>query len=75
MKRLVDIIPHEQNSFFRNFLDLLQKIFVYDPARRIQAIDALKHPFFQEVPDKDDGTAAAVIREERLASAARSEHG
>ncbi|KAB5570299.1 kinase-like domain-containing protein [Coniochaeta sp. 2T2.1] len=75
MKRLVDIIPYETNSFFRNFLDLLQKIFVYDPARRISAIDALQHPWFKEIPDKDDGTAAAVIREERLASAARSEHG
>lgn len=75
MKRLKDIIPHEQNSFFRHFLDLLKKIFVYDPAARITALEALKHPWFKEVPEKDDGTAAAQIREERRAASARSEHG
>ena len=74
MKKLVDIIPHETNSFFRNFLDLLRKIFVYDPAARISAMDALQHPWFRELPEKDDGTAAAQIREDRR-SAARSEHG
>jgi dual-specificity kinase len=79
MKRLDDIIPHEQNAFYRNFLDLLRKIFVYDPASRISALDALQHPWFKEIPDKDDGTAAAVLREERRAAApaaaTRAEHG
>ncbi|KAH8909566.1 kinase-like protein [Coniochaeta sp. PMI_546] len=75
MKKLADIIPHEQNSFFRNFLDLLKKIFVYDPAARITALEALQHPWFKEVPEKDDGTAAAQIREEKRAASARSEHG
>lgn len=78
MKRLDEIIPHEQNSFFRNFLDLLKKIFVYDPAARITAMDALQHPWFRETPEQDDGTAAAQLREKRRAAAAatsRSEHG
>jgi dual-specificity kinase len=81
MKRLDEIIPHEQNSFFHNFLDLLRKIFVYDPAARITALDALQHPWFREIPEKDDGTAAAQLREERrtvvtaVTAATRSEHG
>lgn len=28
--------------------DLMQKIFTYDPARRITAAEALQHPFFSE---------------------------
>lgn len=78
MKRLDEIIPHEQNSFFRNFLDLLQKIFVYDPAARITALDALRHPWFGETPEKDDGTAAAQLREKKRAAVTavtRPEHG
>lgn len=31
-------------------LDLLQKMLVYDPAKRISAADACKHPFFDEIP-------------------------
>jgi dual-specificity kinase len=50
----------------RLFLDLLEKIFVYDPARRITARQALDHPWFKEPAIADDGTEAAKIRLERL---------
>ncbi|KAH6693637.1 kinase-like domain-containing protein [Plectosphaerella plurivora] len=65
MKRLEDIIPHN-NSYFKNFLDLLRKIFVYDPQHRITAKQALAHPWFKEAAHPDDGTEAAKIRLERL---------
>ncbi|KAH7152099.1 kinase-like domain-containing protein [Dactylonectria estremocensis] len=73
MKRLEDIIPSKNNSFLKNFLDLLQKIFVYDPARRITAKEALRHPWFQE-PVRDDGTEAARIRLERAQMAPQGSH-
>jgi dual-specificity kinase len=46
-------------------LDLLRKIFVYDPKNRISAKEALKHPWFKESL-VDDGTEAIRIREERV---------
>jgi dual-specificity kinase len=61
MKHLQDIIP-SNNSFFKHFLDLLSKIFVYDPAQRITAKQALNHPWFREIAHPDDGTEAAKIR-------------
>ncbi|PFH63132.1 hypothetical protein XA68_17776 [Ophiocordyceps unilateralis] len=64
MKQLHDIIP-SNTSFFKNFLDLLTKIFVYDPAYRITAKEALNHPWFKEMAVADDGTEAAKIRLER----------
>ncbi|KOS19216.1 Dual specificity protein kinase lkh1 [Escovopsis weberi] len=64
MKLLNEIIP-PSNTFFRNFLDLLRKIFVYDPAQRITAKQALEHPWFKELAQPDDGTEAAKIRLER----------
>ncbi|CEJ82013.1 Putative Dual specificity protein kinase lkh1 [[Torrubiella] hemipterigena] len=64
MKRIEDIIP-AQNAFFKNFIDLLRKIFVYDPARRITAKEALVHPFFKDPAPPDDGTEASKIRAER----------
>ncbi|KIW04875.1 hypothetical protein, variant 1 [Verruconis gallopava] len=65
MKRLEETItPH--NEFNRQFLDLLRKIFVYNPAKRISAKQALKHPWFKETL-QDDGTEAARIREQKLA--------
>ncbi|KAH7329396.1 kinase-like domain-containing protein [Stachybotrys elegans] len=64
MKHLEDIIP-SSNQFLRNFLDLLKKIFVYDPAQRITAKQALNHPWFKEMAHPDDGTEAAKIRKER----------
>ncbi|KAK8019890.1 kinase-like domain-containing protein [Apiospora arundinis] len=65
MKHLSDIIP-AHSTFLRLFLDLLEKIFVYDPARRITARQALDHPWFKEAAIADDGTEAAKIRLERL---------
>ncbi|KAI0480183.1 kinase-like domain-containing protein [Xylariaceae sp. FL0804] len=65
MKRLNDIIP-STSPFLRAFLDLLQKIFVYDPAKRITARQALEHHWFREPAVPDDGTEAAKIRGERM---------
>jgi len=65
MKRLQDIMP-PSNQFLRLFLDLLQKIFVYDPAKRITAREALEHPWFREQAVPDDGTEASKIRRERM---------
>lgn len=53
------------------FLDLLQKIFVYDPSQRITAKQALQHPWFREVAHPDDGTEAARIRVEKMRSRER----
>lgn len=63
MKRLEEIIP-QTTPFNRLFLDLLRKIFVYDPKKRITARQALEHPWFDELVE-DDGTEAARIRVER----------
>ncbi|KAI0548068.1 kinase-like domain-containing protein [Xylaria curta] len=65
MKRLQDIIP-ATSPFLRLFLDLLQKIFIYDPAKRITARQALAHPWFRETAIPDDGTEALKIRLERM---------
>lgn len=64
MKKLEEIIP-DNNKFCRNFLDLLKKIFVYDPNDRITAKQALQHPWFKEAATPDDGTEAAKIRLQR----------
>ena len=63
MKRLEEIIP-QTTPFNRLFLDLLRKIFVYDPKKRITARQALEHPWFDELVE-DDGTEAERIRVER----------
>lgn len=68
---LQQIIP-QGPLFNRLFIDLLSKIFVYDPAERITAKEALQHPWFREVPNPDDGTEALKIRREREAQAARA---
>lgn len=54
-----DFIP-TNTPFNRQFLDLLQRIFVYDPKSRITAKEALKHPWFKESLI-DDGTEALRI--------------
>ncbi|GLI72108.1 serine threonine protein kinase CMGC group [Penicillium ochrochloron] len=59
MKALTEFIPIN-TPFNRSFLDLLQKIFVYDPKQRITAKQALKHPWFKESLI-DDGTEAYRI--------------
>jgi dual-specificity kinase len=53
------------------FHDLLTKIFVYDPNRRITAKQALQHPWFRETAHPDDGTEASRIRAERERSRAQ----
>lgn len=59
------MIP-QNNTFMKNFRDLLRQVFVYDPARRITAKEALNHDWFKEMDLSDDGTEAAKIRIERL---------
>ncbi|KAF1844369.1 kinase-like protein [Cucurbitaria berberidis CBS 394.84] len=59
-------------DFNRQFLDLLRRIFVYDPKRRITAKEALQHPWFKESL-MDDGTEAHKIRLERERKARRVE--
>jgi dual-specificity kinase len=68
-----EIIP-DNNKFCRNFLDLLQKIFVYDPAERITAKQALQHPWFKEAATPDDGTEATKIRLQRQLQAEDAAH-
>ncbi|KAI9721215.1 MAG: hypothetical protein M1812_002376 [Candelaria pacifica] len=63
MKHLEEIIP-PNTPFNKLFIDLLRKIFVYDPKQRITAKDALQHPWFKESMI-DDGTEAARIRMDR----------
>lgn len=65
MKRLDEIIP-ANTHFLQQFLDLLGKIFVYDPNKRITARQALEHPWFKEVPHPDDGSEAARIRMDKM---------
>ncbi|KAG0652205.1 dual specificity kinase lkh1 [Hyphodiscus hymeniophilus] len=68
MKRLEEIIP-DNTPFCKNFLDLLKQIFVYDPAQRITAKQALQHPWFKSKAQADDGTEATKIRIQRLQAA------
>ncbi|KAK8152979.1 kinase-like domain-containing protein [Phyllosticta citrichinensis] len=60
MKKLQETIP-PHTQFNVQFLDLLRKIFVYDPSKRITAKEALNHPWFSERIE-DDGTEALKIR-------------
>ena len=45
-KNLRDLFP----SLSNNAIDLLSKIILYDPTKRISARDALKHPWFRTEP-------------------------
>ncbi|KAM3468211.1 hypothetical protein MY5147_008163 [Beauveria neobassiana] len=67
MKNLDNTIP-KNTTFFKNFHDLLRKMFVYDPSQRITAREALNHPWFKEMAPPDDGTEAAKIRMEKRRS-------
>ncbi|KAF9887388.1 dual specificity protein kinase kns1 [Aspergillus nanangensis] len=62
MKPLTHFIP-TTTKFHRLFLDLLQRIFIYDPKQRLSAKEALKHPWFKESLI-DDGTEALRIGEQ-----------
>ena len=61
-----DIIP-QTNGFLKQFLDLLQKMLVFDQSARITAKEALEHPWFYETT-RDDGTEAKRIYNERTLS-------
>lgn len=63
MKNLHEVIP-AATAFNKQFLDLLRKIFMYDPKQRLTAKQALKHQWFKETIT-DDGTEAARIRLQR----------
>ncbi|KAJ2966577.1 hypothetical protein NQ176_g10083 [Zarea fungicola] len=64
MKNLDDILP-KNTTFFKNFHDLLRRMFIYDPSQRITAREALNHPWFKQMAPPDDGTEAAKIRMEK----------
>lgn len=54
MKALGQIIPQTpNNSFNSQFVDLLRNMFVYDPKKRITALQALQHPWFKEKLQSD----------------------
>jgi len=42
-------------------LDLLQKILVFNPAKRITVNQALQHPYFKDLHDPDDEPAAEIF--------------
>ncbi|KAI9838057.1 MAG: hypothetical protein M1819_006212 [Sarea resinae] len=73
MKKLQDIIP-PSTPFNKLFLDLLRKIFVYDPRQRLTAKEALQHPWFKESLI-DDGTEALRIRMDREQERGRNANG
>ena len=41
--------------------DLLEKIFVYEPERRISAVEALHHPYFQDLPYPREDVGFSVV--------------
>lgn len=47
---LADILPKWANP---DFMDLMNKIFVYDPDKRITAAECMRHKFFQDVFNED----------------------
>lgn len=63
LTRPQEVIP-AGNTFNKQFVDLLRRIFQYDPKQRITAKQALKHPWFKETIT-DDGSEAARIRQGR----------
>lgn len=58
-----EFIP-SSTTFHKQFLDLLRRIFVYDPKQRITAREALNHPWFRETL-QDDGTEAQRLLRKR----------
>ncbi len=48
---LVNYPPSDYHNFIQNHIgddgvDLIKKMLVYDPSKRISAVDALKHKYF-----------------------------
>lgn len=72
LKPTKEIIP-STNDFNKQFLDLLQKIFVYDPKNRIGAKQALRHPWFKQSL-VDDGSEAARIKRSRVEGRPEPQH-
>ncbi|KAK9354239.1 kinase-like domain-containing protein [Lipomyces doorenjongii] len=60
MKSLDEIIPASDN-FHRLFVDLLKRIFVYDPSQRLSAREALEHPWFRETYIDEGSSSLGVI--------------
>ncbi|KAK9451093.1 kinase-like domain-containing protein [Limtongia smithiae] len=60
MKTLDDTIA-PTDAFHKLFLDLLRRIFVYDPAKRLTAKEALAHPWFRE-SIFDEGSSSSGAR-------------
>ncbi|KAK9388167.1 kinase-like domain-containing protein [Lipomyces mesembrius] len=60
MKSLDEIIS-AKDSFHRLFLDLLKRIFVYDPSQRLSAREALEHPWFRETYIDEGSSSLGVI--------------
>ena len=68
-KWVTRIIPTQEAD---QLVDLLTKMFTYDPAKRLPAAEVLTHPWFQEItatPDGDDIVMGAdvVLEEDGLA--------
>ncbi|KAH3939667.1 hypothetical protein HBH98_244050 [Parastagonospora nodorum] len=63
MKKLPETIS-SHTDFSRQFLDLLRRIFVYDPKKRTTAEQVLQHPWFKE-PLMDDSTYAYKLHMEQ----------
>lgn len=53
-QRLDNNIYGSQTSVTKLGLDLMNKLLTYDPEKRIQAQDALNHPYFEEIPKPVD---------------------
>lgn len=52
------IKPHPWNKVFKSrtppdAIDLISKVLVYDPECRLKPLEALLHPFFDELRDKN----------------------
>ncbi|KAK9473159.1 kinase-like domain-containing protein [Dipodascopsis tothii] len=59
MKTLDEMIPVDKAPFYREFVDLLRRIFVYNPEERLTAKDALNHAWFRQDPPLEDFEQAA----------------
>jgi len=52
-------------------IDLLQKMLIYEPSKRISAKEMLKHPYFDDLHKTNAGPALDAARKEALAAVAR----